>query len=119
MSALTTSMAVAAFVIAGGMIGLHLHRILPERQPTKETQDVIRLGTGMLSVLASLVLGLMIATANTSSSSASAAVRAYAADLTALDQTMRDYGDEALAARRKVRNWPVLSPLHRRGPRSG
>jgi hypothetical protein len=105
MSALTTSMAVAAFVFAGGMIGLHLHRLLSERQLSKETQDVIRLGTGMLSVLASLVLGLMIATANTSCTSTSTAVRAYAADLTALDQTLRDYGDEALAARREVRNY--------------
>ena len=54
MNALTTNLAVAAFVFAGGMIGLHLHRLLPERQLCKETQDVIRLGTGMLSILASL-----------------------------------------------------------------
>jgi hypothetical protein len=44
---------------------LYLNRLLPERHLTKETQDVVKLGIGMLSVLASLVLGLLIATAKT------------------------------------------------------
>lgn len=47
----------------------------------------------------------MIATANTSFSSTSTAVSTYAADLTVLDQTLRDYGEDALAARRDVRDY--------------
>ena len=52
MDALATSVVVAVFVFAGGMVGLHLHRVLPNTNSRR--RDVIRLGTGMLSVLASL-----------------------------------------------------------------
>jgi NCAIR mutase (PurE)-related protein len=94
MDAFTTSVAVAVLALAGGMAGLHLHRILPEQHLSKETQDVIRLAAGMLSVLASLVLGLMIATVKTSFNATGTAVRAYATDLTVLDETLRDYGND-------------------------
>jgi hypothetical protein len=53
-------------------------------------------------VLASLVLGLLISTAKTSFDNTSAAVNAYAADLTVLDEVLRDYGEDALPARRQV-----------------
>ena len=49
----------AGCIFAGGIIGLHLHRVLPKAHLTKDVLDVIKLGTGMLSVLASLVLGLL------------------------------------------------------------
>jgi fluoride ion exporter CrcB/FEX len=63
------------WVFAGGMLGLHLHRFLPRHHLTKETQDVIRLGSGTISVLASLVLGLLIATAKTTSDTADREMR--------------------------------------------
>lgn len=89
------SLAVAATVFSGGLIGLQLHRILPPEHLTRETQDVVRLGTGMLSVLASLVLGLLISTAKTSSDTTDRAMRGFAAELILLDETLRDYGDMA------------------------
>ncbi len=116
MDALAIGLIVAAIVFAGGMAGLHLHRVLPEAHLSQGTQDVVRLGTGMLSVLASLVLGLMIATVKTSFDATDNAMRAYAANLVTLDETLRDYGEAALPARRLVRdytqrllhdNWPV------------
>ena len=63
MSVIAISLLVAACIFSGGMAGLYFHRFLPPNHQTKETQDVVRLGIGMLSVLASLVLGLLIATA--------------------------------------------------------
>jgi hypothetical protein len=99
------SAAIAAIVFLSGVIGLNLHRILPEWHQTKETQDVIRLGTGMLSVLASLVLGLLISTVKTSFDGMNSAVRSYSADLTMLDDVLRDYGDGALPARRLLRDY--------------
>ncbi len=96
---------VAGVVFVSGIAGFNLHRVLPEHHLSKETHDVIRLGAGMLSVLASLVLGLLIATVKTSYDSTHAALRAYAADLTVLDETLRDYGDGALMARRELRDY--------------
>jgi fluoride ion exporter CrcB/FEX len=110
------SLLMSACIFAGGLIGLALHRFLPEMHLTKETQDVVRLGIGMVSILASLVLGLLVATAKTSFDATDASIRAYAADLILLDETLRDYGDQALGPREKLRdyterllrdNWPA------------
>jgi hypothetical protein len=72
-----------------------LHPRLPRSHLTRETQDVVKLGIGMLSVLASLVLGLLIATAKGSSDNTDRDVRSYAADLIVLAETLRDYGADA------------------------
>ncbi len=118
MDALTISLIVAACVFAGGVAGLSLHRVLPAAHLSKETQDVIRLGTGMLSVLASLVLGLLIATVKTSFDTTQSMIRAYAAELVVLDETLRDYGDAALAPRRLVRDYTTRL-LHDNWPDQG
>jgi hypothetical protein len=105
MDALTTSLLVAVAVFAGGLVGLWLHRVVPERNLSKETRDVILLGTGMLSVLASLVLGLLISTAKSSHDATETELRNYAAQLILLDETLRDYGDSALLPRRLLRSY--------------
>jgi hypothetical protein len=108
MNPLAVSVSVSALVFGGAWLGLHLHRILPERHLSAETHEVIRLGTGTVSVLASLVLGLLIATANTSFNGIETAVRAYSAEMILLDETLRDYGDAAIAPRRLLRDYTVL-----------
>jgi hypothetical protein len=116
MNPIATAFAVAACVFAGAMSGLYFHGVLPAGHRSKETQEVVRLGTGMLSVLASLVLGLLIATAKTTYDTADHAMRAYSADLVLLDETLRDYGADAAAPRDTLRrytqqalsdNWPA------------
>ncbi len=98
-------LAVTVTVFMGALIGLHSHRLLPVHHLTRETQDVVRLGTGMLSVLASLVLGLLISTAKTSSDTTDRAMRGFSAELILLDETLRDYGDAARAPRAILRRY--------------
>ena len=81
MSAWAIGLIVAAIVFAGGVLGTQLHRLLPAEHMSKESRDVVLLGTGMLSVLASLVLGLLIATAKSSYDTKDTSVRTYAADI--------------------------------------
>lgn len=118
MNAVGVSLVVALCVFAGGVIGLALHRVMPKAHLTKETQEVIRLGTSMLSVLASLVLGLLIATAKTTFDRTEHDIRSYAAELILLNETLRDYGDSAAAPRKLLReytaqlledNWPSVA----------
>jgi hypothetical protein len=104
-NAIVVSAIVAACVFFGGVAGLSLGGVLPDAHRSKETQDVVRLATGMLSVLASLLLGLLIATARTSFQATDSSLRNYAAELILLDETLRDYGDAALAPRRLVRDY--------------
>jgi hypothetical protein len=103
MSDLVTSLIVAGCVLAGGVFGLQFHRLLPAHHLAKETLDVVRLGAGMVSVLASLVFGLLIATAKSGADTADHEMRAYAADTILLDRTLRSYGEEAAAARALLR----------------
>ena len=100
MEALTTSLVVAVAVFLSSLIGLSLHRVVPEGHLSQETRSVILLGTGTLSLLASLVLGLLISTAKSSYDATESRIQNYAAELILLDETLRDYGDSALAPRR-------------------
>jgi hypothetical protein len=95
MYAITVSLIVTACVFAGGLAGVLLHPLLPQSNLTRETQDVVKLGIGMLSVLASLVLGLLIATAKGSSDTTDRDIRSYAGDVIVLAETLRDYGGDA------------------------
>ena len=96
---------VAGCIFLGGVGGLLLHRVLPPGHLTRDTQDVIKLGAGMLSVLASLVLGLLIATAKTSYDATDLAIRNYAAELALLNETLRDYGGVASVPRDLLRDY--------------
>jgi hypothetical protein len=108
MHALATSLLVAAAVFVSSLVGLWLHRVVPGGHLSKETRDVILLGTGMLSVLASLVLGLLVSTARSSYDATETGIQNYAAELILLDETLRDYGDPALPPRRLLRNYTAL-----------
>ncbi len=105
MQTIGTSLLVFACVFAGGMAGLFLHTKLPREHLTPQTQDVVKLGTGMLSVLASLVLGLLIATAKSSYDSTVHSVRDYAAELGLLNENLRDYGADAAVPRDALRRY--------------
>ena len=105
MTTIEISLLVAACVFAGSLVGLFLHRLLPETHLTPQTMDVVRLGNGMLSVLASLVLGLLIATAKSSYDSTTHSIRDYAAELGVLNETLRDYGGPASVPRDALRRY--------------
>ena len=90
------------------LVGLSLHRVVPEGHLSQETRSVILLGTGTLSLLASLVLGLLVSTAKSSYDATETRIQNYAAELILLDETLRDYGDSALPPRRLLRNYTEL-----------
>jgi hypothetical protein len=118
MNTISTSLLVAACIFFGGVVGLYLHRFLPRDHLTRESLDVIKLGTGMLSVLASLVLGLLIATTKTSHDSTDLAIRNYAAELALLNEALRDYGGSASVPRDQLREY--IEAFKRQGwPRDG
>jgi hypothetical protein len=105
MTPIATSLLVVVCIFAGGLVGLLLNRVLHPDHLSKETQDVVRLGIGMISVLASLVLGLLIATAKSSFDTTDNAIRHYAAELALLNETLRDYGGDASKPRDMLRQY--------------
>jgi hypothetical protein len=105
MNEIAISVIAAACVFAGGVGGLLLSPLLPMHHLTTETRDTVRLGMGMISILASLVLGLLTASAKGTFDSADQQLRAYAADLILLDETLRDYGTAADPIRMMLRQY--------------
>ncbi len=89
-------------VFAGGMVGLQFYRLLPAHHLTTETRDVVRLGIGMISILATLVLGLLTASAKATYDNTDRELRDYAADLILLDQTLRQLGAAAAPIRKEL-----------------
>ena len=102
MNALLTGILMFACLFGAAMFALFMHPRLPEPQLSKETQDVIKLGVGMIVAMATLVLGLLTASVKSSFDGVSNDVKLFATDLVLEDRTLRNYGREADAARRDL-----------------
>ena len=61
MISITFGLAVFALLAVTALTALYLHPRLPDHQLSKETQDAVKVGVGMVVVLSALVLGLLIA----------------------------------------------------------
>jgi hypothetical protein len=94
-----------ACVFTGSLVGLGLGAWLPEHHRSSASHDAIKLGTGMISVLASLVLGLLTASIKNSFDATDGQMRTFAANLILMNQTLRDYGPETNAARELLRSY--------------
>ena len=120
--------ALGAFVcvFAGALVGLWLGRNVPEHYRDSPSQEAIQLATGMLSVLAALVLGLLTSSIQSNFDTINTEVNDFAAQLAMLDQTLADMGPEAAAARQLLRrytevsiqeNWPEETGVAEHGSR--
>src|SRR5262245_40022357 len=92
-----------ACTVASAYLGSLLRTRIPEAHLGKESQDVIRLGMGLVATMTALLLGLVTAAAKSSFDSQDAAVRNAAANILALDRLLARYGPEAQPAREKLK----------------
>ena len=96
-------------VLGGIFVGTALRRILPDHHLSKETQDVVRLGAGLIATIAALVLGLLIGGAKGSFDVRSTQVKQLTANIILLDNLLAQYGPEAAPLRGQVRR--AIDPL--------
>jgi len=108
-----TPLALSGFIfvllIAGILLGSLLNRALPEHHLSKESQDVVRLGVGLIATIGALVLGLLIAAAKGNFDTQSAQVRQITADVILLDKLLAQYGPQATPIREELR--AMLGPF--------
>jgi len=97
------SVIVFACVFGGTFIGMILRNRLPEHHLSGATKDIVRLGTGLIGTIAALVLGLLIASANSTFETQSTQVQQLTADIILLDRTLAQYGPETASARNLLR----------------
>jgi len=85
----------ASLTFGGGMVGLLYDKLLPEHQVSDETRALINRITGLIATMAALVLGLLIASANTFYSSQKSDLEMLSGRVIELDSMLRDYGPDA------------------------
>ena len=103
MTPLLMSLAAFACIFAGTFLGIYVRRRLPDRHLSGDTKDVVRQGTALIATLASLVLGLLIASANGKFETESGQVKQLTASVVVLDNILGLYGPDAEPARAQLR----------------
>lgn len=97
------SFALAGFVffcsIGGAVLGMQLGNRLPQHHLTKESKDVVALGSGFVATMAALVIGLMVSAAKDSLDERRAELNQAAVDIILVDRMLSHYGPEAAEAR--------------------
>jgi len=104
MSPLALSGTIFALLLAGIFVGALLRKALPQTHLSKDTQDVVRLGAGLIATIGGLLLGLLIASAKSSYDTESTQVKQITADIILLDNLLAKYGSEALPIRNQMRS---------------
>jgi hypothetical protein len=109
MSALALSCLIFVLTVAGILLGTSLRRALPKHHLSKDSQDVVRLGVGLIATLAALLLGLLIAAAKSSFDTQSTQVTQITADIILLDNLLAQYGPGSRPIRQQMRS--VIGPF--------
>jgi hypothetical protein len=109
MSALALSCLTFVLTVGGILLGSLLRRALPKHHLSKGSQDVVRLGVGLIATLAALLLGLLIAAAKSTFDTQSTQVTQITADIVLLDRLLAQYGPEARPIRQQMRS--VIGPF--------
>ena len=103
MNASLMSVIVFVSVLCGAFFGMFLGKTLPKHHLSDATKDVVKLGIGLIGTITGLVLGLLIASANSTFETQSSQVQQMTANIVVLDQTLAQYGPEAVSIRKLTR----------------
>jgi hypothetical protein len=86
------------------LLGITIRSTLPSAHLSKESQDVVRLGMGLVATMTALLLGLVTAAAKGSFDSQDVAVKNVAAGMLTLDRLLARYGPETEPIRERLKN---------------
>ena len=100
---------VFACVFGGALLGTFLRAVLPAHHLSPESKDVVKLGMGLISIMAALVLGLLIASAKSAYDAQSNELTQISANLIVLDHVLAHYGPETQQARDLLRRAVVIA----------
>lgn len=103
MRPLLISVVAFACVMGGALFGMFLRDRLPRHHLSEGTKDVVKLGTGLIATISALVLGLLIASANSTFQTQATQVQQLTANVIFLDQILAQYGPETNSLRSLMR----------------
>ena len=99
-----TAEAAFTFIFGGALLGMLLRLVLPEPHLNPDTKDVIRLSTGLIATLSALVLGLLIASAQSTFQAQNNQIKQMTANVILLDNILARSGAEADSVRVLLRS---------------
>jgi hypothetical protein len=99
MSSIAISLIVFVCVFGGAVLGMSLRSALPKHHMTAESNDVVKMGMGLVATLSALVLGLLVASAKSSYDAQSTELTQMSAKVVLLDRVLAHYGPETKEAR--------------------
>jgi hypothetical protein len=82
-------------IFGGALIGILIQRFIPAHHLSKESQDSVKLGAGLIATMAALILGLLVSSSKGTYDRVNALVNEAAANTINLDRTLRNYGPGA------------------------
>ena len=104
MSSFAISLITLLCLTGGFLAGLWLQFRLPGHHLSKESQDTIKLGAGLVATMSALVLGLLVSSAKTSFDAVNFAIAQNGARFIQLDHVLAQYGPETRAVRDQLKN---------------
>ena len=102
MNAMAIGVVVFACVFGGTLFGTYLSKKVAQHL-SADSKDVMKMALGIIGTLAALVLGLLLASAQSSFDAKGNAINQISADLILLDRTLARYGPETRDARDLLR----------------
>ena len=109
MSALLIALTIFVTTTGAALVGLILHVKLPDDHLDGDSRDVVKLVIGLVATMAALVLGLLIASAQSTYATQNGNVQQLAADVAQLDRILELYGPEANGTRTLLRQAVVAA----------
>ena len=110
----------AGCISCGTLLGLILSKMLPEHHLNADSKDAVKMGAGMITMMAALVLGLLVSSAKSTFDSTNAAITQCGAKVILMDRLLANYGPEANGVREELRRnvaagiemlWPEEGPI--------
>jgi len=87
----------------GTWAGMRLRGVLPGHHLSKESNDTIRIGIGLIATMTALILGLVTASAKGSFDDVNKAIKEAAGNVLVLDRMLVKYGPETAELRAKLK----------------
>jgi hypothetical protein len=103
MSSTTIGLITAGCTFSGALIGVWLQRRLPRHHLDKDSQEVVKLGAGMIATITALVLGLLVSSAKGTFDTINDGIKQSSARIILLDRILAQYGPEAQGIRDQMK----------------
>lgn len=103
MNSLIVGYSCAILMLIGAGLGMFLRERLPEHHLKDDSKDTIKVGAGIVSTVAALVLGLLVSSAKESFDTMNSEVTVSASKILLLDRLLANYGSESSAVRAALR----------------